>query len=105
MRSPPGLVLTSILLRPRSVHLSPVAAVTATLFGLDAWFDVLTASAGAAWYESLACAFLGEIPMTVLLAAVAIWAPRNIRAEDRPDRRLPARPVAARQRTTNVRAG
>jgi hypothetical protein len=67
-----GLVLTSILLRRRSVYLSPVAAVTATLFGLDAWFDVLTASAGAAWYESLAAAFFGEIPMTVLLAALAI---------------------------------
>jgi hypothetical protein len=73
-----GLVLTSVLLRRRSVYLSPVAAVTATLFGLDAWFDVLTASAGAAWYESLAAAFFGEIPMTVLLAALAIWAPRHI---------------------------
>ena len=73
-----GLVLTSILLRRRSVYLSPVAAVTATLFGLDAWFDVLTASAGADWYESLATAFLGEIPMTGLLAALAIWAPRHI---------------------------
>jgi hypothetical protein len=68
-----GLVLTSILLRRRSVYLSPVAAVTATLFGLDARFDVLTASAGADWYESLAAAFFGEIPMTVLLAALAIW--------------------------------
>lgn len=73
-----GLVLTAILLRRRSVYLSPVAAVTATLFGLDAWFDVLTAPAGAAWYESLAAAFFGEIPMTVLLAALAIWAPRHL---------------------------
>jgi hypothetical protein len=73
-----GLVLASILLSRRSVYLSPVAAVTATLFGLDAWFDVLTASAGADWYESLAAAFFGEIPMTVLLAALAIWAPRHI---------------------------
>jgi hypothetical protein len=73
-----GLVLTSILLRRRSVYLSPVAAVTATLFGLDAWFDVLTAAAGSAWYESLVTAFFGEIPMTVLLAALAAWAPRRI---------------------------
>jgi hypothetical protein len=74
-----GLVATAIMLHRRSVYLSPVAAVTATLFGLDAWFDVLTASAGAAWYQSLAAALFGEIPMTVLLAALAIWAPRRIR--------------------------
>jgi hypothetical protein len=73
-----GLVLTAIMLHRRSVHLSPVAAVTATLFGLDAWFDVLTASAGAVWYESVATALFGEIPMTALLAALAIWAPRHI---------------------------
>jgi hypothetical protein len=72
-----GLVLTAILLRRRSAYLSAAAAVTATLFGLDAWFDVLTASAGADWYQSLAAAIFGEIPMTVLLAALAIWAPRR----------------------------
>jgi hypothetical protein len=89
-----GLVLTAILLRRRSVYLSSVAAVTATLFGLDAWFDVLTAPAGAAWYESLACAFFGEIPMAVLLASLAIWAPRHIRAEERTD--LQGQPSQAR---------
>jgi hypothetical protein len=73
-----GLVLTAIMLHRRSMYLSPTAAVTATLFGLDAWFDVLTASAGADWYQSLAAALFGEIPMTVLLAALAIWAPRHI---------------------------
>jgi hypothetical protein len=72
-----GLVLTAILLHRRSAYLSAAAAVTATLFGLDAWFDVLTATAGADWYQSLAAAFFGEIPMTVLLAALAVWAPRR----------------------------
>jgi hypothetical protein len=72
-----GLVLTAILLHRRSAYLSAAAAVTATLFGLDAWFDVLTATAGADWYQSLAAAFFGEIPMTVLLTALAIWAPRR----------------------------
>ena len=43
--------------------------MTATLFGLDAWFDVLTAAAGSAWYESLADAFFAEIPMAILLTA------------------------------------
>jgi hypothetical protein len=72
-----GLVLTAIALRRRSAYLPAVAAVTATLFGLDAWFDVLTASAGSDWYESLAAALLGEVPMTLLLAALTIWATRR----------------------------
>jgi hypothetical protein len=72
-----GLILTAILLRRRSVYLAAVAAVTATLFALDAWFDVLTAAAGAAWYESLADAFFGEVPMAVLLTAIAVWATRK----------------------------
>jgi hypothetical protein len=72
-----GLVLTAILLRRRSAYLAAVAAMTATLFALDAWFDVLTAAAGAAWYESVADAFFGEIPMTALLTAIAVWATRQ----------------------------
>lgn len=75
-----GLVLTAILLRRRSAYLSAAAAVTATMFGLDAWFDVLTASAGADWYESLSAAFFGEIPMTVMLTALAVWAARHPRS-------------------------
>jgi hypothetical protein len=72
-----GLLMTAILLRRRSPYLATVAAVTATLFALDAWFDVLTAAAGADWHESLAAAFFGEVPMTGLLAAIAIWATRH----------------------------
>ena len=72
-----GLVLTAVLLRRRSAYLAAVAAVTATLFAVDAWFDLLTAAAGADWYESVAAALFGEVPMTGLLAAVAIWASRQ----------------------------
>ena len=72
-----GLVLTAVLLRRRSVYLPLAAGVTATMFALDAWFDVLTASAGSAWYESLASAIFAEIPMTVVLAAVAVWSVRR----------------------------
>ena len=61
------LVLTAILLSRRSVYLAPAAAVTATLFGLDAWFDVLTAAAGAAWYESLAAALFGRLALRLRL--------------------------------------
>jgi hypothetical protein len=68
-----GLVVTALLLKRRSAYLSAAAAATAALFGLDAWFDVLTSAAGAAWYQSLAAAFLGEIPMTIVLAAISVW--------------------------------
>lgn len=72
-----GLVMTAILLRRRSAYLAAVAAVTATLFALDAWFDVLTAAAGADWYQSLAAAFFAEIPITGLLIAIVIRATRH----------------------------
>jgi hypothetical protein len=84
-----GLVLTAAALRRRSAYLSAVAGVTATLFALDAWFDVLTASAGSDWYQSLAAALFGEIPMTVALAALTVWAARNApvaRAAEQRDR-------------------
>ncbi|MGD0560121.1 MAG: hypothetical protein ABSA93_34785 [Streptosporangiaceae bacterium] len=66
-----GLVMTAVLIRRRSAFLAPVAAMTATAFGLDAWFDVMTALPGSSWYESLAAAFFGEVPMTVVLAGIA----------------------------------
>ena len=47
------------------------------MFALDAWFDVLTATAGSAWYESLAAAFFGEIPVAIVLAAIAAHAARH----------------------------
>jgi hypothetical protein len=72
-----GLVMTAVLLRRRSAYLAAVAALSATLFAVDAWFDLLTAAAGADWYESVAAALFGEVPMTGLLAAVAIWASRQ----------------------------
>jgi len=96
-----GLVLTAILLRRRSAYLAPVAAATATLFALDAWFDVLTAAAGFDWYESLAAAFFGEIPMTVLLAAIAVWATR--RHLRRPQRGIPTQPAESGTQETLMR--
>jgi len=75
-----GLVVTAVLLRRRSAYLSAAAGATATMFALDAWFDVLTAAAGSDWYESLASAVFAEIPMTVVLVAVAIWSAKPARA-------------------------
>jgi hypothetical protein len=72
-----GLVATAVLVKRQSAYLSAVAAATATMFALDAWFDVLTATAGSAWYESLAAALLGEIPVAIVLAAIATHSARH----------------------------
>jgi len=84
-----GLVMTAVLMRRRSAFLAPVAAMTATAFALDAWFDMMTALPGSSWYESLAAAFLGEVPMTIVLAGIAWLAarpgePRSVRREEVP---------------------
>ena len=72
-----GLALTGLLVYRRHAAACPVAAVTATLFALDAWFDVTTSLAGAEWYEALLFAFASEIPLTVLLAGVSVVALRR----------------------------
>jgi hypothetical protein len=73
-----GLLATAFLLRSRSVHLAPVAAATATLFGLDAWFDVMTARAGIDWYTAVVLAAVAEIPLAVTFGAIAVVAPRRL---------------------------
>jgi hypothetical protein len=72
-----GLAMTAIMLYRRSTYLSAVAGATAALFALDAWFDVLTAQGGAAWYESLSSAVFAEFPMTIVLVAIAAWSVRR----------------------------
>jgi hypothetical protein len=74
-----GLIATALLLHRRSPRLPVAAAVTATLFFLDAWFDVLSAQGGLAWYESLGSAIFGEIPAAVLLALIALYPQRFTR--------------------------
>jgi len=74
-----GLVMTAAAMKRRSAFLAPVAAMTATAFGLDAWFDVMTALPGSSWYESLAAAFFGEVPMTAGLAWIT-WRATKQRA-------------------------
>jgi hypothetical protein len=92
-----GLVITAFLIKRRSVFLPSTAAATATLFALDAWFDVLTSAAGSAWYESLATAVLAEIPMTVVLAAISLWSAKTGSGtrQGLPRETPPATPLAA----------
>ncbi|MFF7633243.1 hypothetical protein ACFZB9_08845 [Kitasatospora sp. NPDC008050] len=75
-----GLLGTALLYPGRPALLTPVAAATATLFGIDAWFDTMTALAGADWYTAWAFALIAEVPLTALLATLAI---RTARRQDR----------------------
>jgi hypothetical protein len=72
-----GLIMTALLIKRRSAFLAPAAAMTATAFALDAWFDVMTALPGASWYESLASAIFGEVPMAAALVWITWWAVRQ----------------------------
>ena len=55
----------------RDPRVSPVAAVTAALLLVDAWFDVTTSSSGHALVIALAMALLVELPLCVLCALIA----------------------------------
>jgi hypothetical protein len=68
-----GLALlgTGLLLLRRDPRVSPVAAVTAALLLVDAWFDVTTSSSGRALAVALAMALLGELPLCALCAVIA----------------------------------
>lgn len=69
-----GLVATAILLARRVRTVSPVAAATAALLVLDAWFDVATSDDGGARYVALIMAFLVELPAALWLAWLAAFA-------------------------------
>ncbi|MBD0689914.1 hypothetical protein BG452_06855 [Streptomyces sp. CBMA123] len=66
-----GLVATGRLLVRRSRLTALAAAAAATLLLLDAWFDVMTAEGGGAWYTALAMALLVELPASLALTALA----------------------------------
>lgn len=70
-----GLAATAWLVRRRSLTVAPIAAATATLIAMDAWFDVMTARAGSDWYIALALAIAIEIPLALGLGALSWTAP------------------------------
>jgi hypothetical protein len=73
-----GLVGTALLLPSRSPYLAPVAAATATLFALDAWFDTMTSLAGSELAVAVFYAAIAEIPLAIALATIAVVAPRGL---------------------------
>lgn len=65
------LLTVARLLSRRSRATSPVAAATAAILCMDAWFDTLSSAPQLPYAESLAMAALVELPLAALLAWTA----------------------------------
>ncbi|MEV7525346.1 hypothetical protein [Streptomyces sp. NPDC091371] len=66
-----GLTCTGTLLRKRDPRASPVAAATAALLLMDAWFDVTTSAGSSGQGTALLLAVGAELPLAIACAAVA----------------------------------
>ncbi|MGW6575607.1 hypothetical protein ACWGAN_26065 [Streptomyces sp. NPDC054945] len=71
-----GLTGTGTLLRRRDPRASPVAAATAALLVMDAWFDVATSAGTDGQGMALLLAAGAELPLAVACAVVAARRPR-----------------------------
>jgi hypothetical protein len=65
------LLLVALLLSRRHRATSPVAAATAAILCMDAWFDTMSAAPQLPYAESLAMACFAELPLAALLAWTA----------------------------------
>ena len=65
------LLTVAFLLSRRHRAASPVAAATAAVLCMDAWFDTMSAAPQLAYAESLAMACFVELPLAALLAWTA----------------------------------
>jgi hypothetical protein len=65
------LLMVAVLVSRRHRATSPVAAATAAILCMDAWFDTMSAAAQLPYVESLAMACFVELPLAALLAWTA----------------------------------
>jgi hypothetical protein len=65
------LLTVALLIYRRHRATSPVAAATAAVLCMDAWFDTMSAAPQLPYAESLAMACLAELPLAALLAWTA----------------------------------
>ena len=72
-----GLIATGVLTLRRDQRRPVVAAATAMLLVVDAWFDVTTAAAGSDFGSALAMALGAELPLALICAALALRPPRT----------------------------
>lgn len=66
-----GMLLVARLLSQRQAAASPIAAATATLLALDAWFDCESVAPRLDYVLSIALALLAELPLALLLVWVS----------------------------------
>ena len=66
-----GLLSVAFLLSRRHRATSPVAAATAAVLCMDAWFDTMSAAEQLPYAESLAMACFAELPLAALLTWTA----------------------------------
>ncbi|WP_251051530.1 MULTISPECIES: hypothetical protein [unclassified Streptomyces] len=66
-----GLTGTGVLLRKGDPRVSPVAAATAALLVMDAWFDVTTSAGSGGQGMALLLAAGAELPLALACAVVA----------------------------------
>ncbi|MFJ6480328.1 MULTISPECIES: hypothetical protein [unclassified Streptomyces] len=71
-----GLTGTGALLRRQDPRASPLAAATAALLVMDAWFDVTTSAGTGGQGMALLLAAGAELPLAVACAVVAVRRPR-----------------------------
>jgi hypothetical protein len=65
------LLTVARLLARRHRATSPVAAATAAVLCMDAWFDTMSAAPQVPYAESLAMACFAELPLAALLAWIS----------------------------------
>src|SRR5215469_14267931 len=81
-----SLLIVAVLVSRRHRVTSPVAAATAAILCMDAWFDTMSAAPQLPYAESLAMACFAELPLAALLAwtswrALAWAGPRAAQAQ------------------------
>jgi len=67
------LLTVARLLSRRHRATSPVAAATAAILCMDAWFDMMSAAPQLSYAEALAMAWFAELPLAALLAWTASY--------------------------------
>ncbi|THA41721.1 LPXTG cell wall anchor domain-containing protein [Streptomyces sp. A1547] len=72
-----GLGGTGLLLRRHDARAAPLAAATAALLVMDAWFDVTTSAPGSARATALVLAVGAELPLAAVCAVVAARRPHQ----------------------------
>lgn len=65
------LLIVASLVSRRHPATSPVAAATAAIFCMDAWFDTMLAAPKMPYLESMVMACFAELPLAALLAWTA----------------------------------